>query len=235
MTRESSAPRIAVLLSGRGSNFVAVLDAIDRGDLEAEVSLVVSNVEGARGLEIARQHRLPTLCVSHQGLSRRAHEDQILEALAQQQSEWICLAGYMRLLSARFVEQYPQRILNIHPSLLPAFPGLHVHEQALEHGVKVSGCTVHLVDAGLDSGPIVRQTAVPVESSDDPSTLAARVLAAEHATYWRALQDLTTRRWAVHGRRLIFEPGEGEILGGRRDDAAGPDDQGSRAVAGRPC
>ena len=197
--------RLAVLLSGRGSNFEALQAAVADGRLDARIVMVLSNRRGAAGLDTARQLGLEVACVPHRKYASRAdHEAAVLDVLSRAEVDWICLAGYMRLISADFVDRYPQRILNIHPSLLPSFPGLHVHEQVLEHGVRVSGCTVHLVDAELDNGPIVAQATVPVLDDDDPQTLAARVLAAEHDTYWRALQRLHTEPWRVVGRRLLF-------------------------------
>lgn len=197
--------RLAVLLSGRGSNFEALADAVESGELPAEIVLVLSNVAGARGLEAARQRGLPALAVPHAGEpSRRAHEEKVLAALEEADAEWICLAGYMRLLSADFVARHRHRIVNIHPSLLPAFPGLDAQGQALEHGVKVSGCTVHLVDVELDNGPIVEQRAVPVRDGDDRDALARRILEQEHRAYPRALRRLLTEEWRLRGRRLEF-------------------------------
>jgi phosphoribosylglycinamide formyltransferase-1 len=171
----------------------------------AEIALVVSNVAEAPGLEKAKALRLPTVCFPHRiEPSREAHEAKVLEALRHAEVEWICLAGYMRLLSATFVSQYPHRILNIHPALLPSFPGLEAQTQAVEYGVKISGCTVHLVDEGLDSGPIVVQKAVPVKDADTPESLSARVLAEEHKVYAEALRMLLTERWNIEGRRIVF-------------------------------
>ncbi len=197
--------RVAILLSGRGSNFLAHHGAMERGEVPAEVVLVVSNVAEAPGLEKARALRLPTVCFSRriEG-SRQAHEAKILAALEHADVEWVCLAGYMRLLSAAFVARYPQRILNIHPSLLPAFPGLDAQQQAIDWGVKVSGCTVHLVDEDLDHGPIVIQRAVAVQEGDNAVSLSARILAEEHKIYPEALKLLLTRRWEVRGRRVVF-------------------------------
>ncbi len=197
--------RTGILLSGRGSNFMALHGAMERGEVPAEIALVVSNVAEAPGLEKARALRLPTVCYSHRTEpSREAHEAKVLKALEHAEVEWICLAGYMRLLSASFVARHPQRILNIHPSLLPAFPGLDAQEQAVEWGVKVSGCTVHLVDAELDHGPIVLQRAVPVHEGDNAVALSARILTEEHKIYPEALKLLLTRRWEVRGRRVVF-------------------------------
>lgn len=197
--------RLAVLLSGRGSNFLALQGAIDDGSLPARIVLVLSNVADAPGLAEARRRGLSAMAVPHRDEpSRQAHEAKVLAALDEVQPDWVCLAGYMRLLSPEFVARWRRRILNIHPSLLPAFPGLHAHEQALEHGVKVAGCTVHLVDEGLDSGPIVVQRAVPVVHGDDPDSLARRILAEEHRAYPEALRRLIQEPWEVRGRRLLF-------------------------------
>ena len=197
---------LAILLSGRGSNFLAIHAAIERGEVPARIVLVASNVADAPGLEKARELGLPALAIPHQGLPRRVHEEKVVAALREAGAEWICLAGYMRLLSPAFVQAFPRRIVNIHPSLLPAFPGLDAQEQALAHGVKVSGCTVHLVDEGLDSGPIVVQRAVPVLDGDTPGTLSARILEQEHQAYPEALRRLLTEPWRVAGRRLLFDP-----------------------------
>lgn len=200
--------RVAVLLSGRGSNFLALHGAMERGELAAEIVLVVSNVAEAPGLDKARALRLPTVCIPHRlSPDRLAHEAQVLRALAAERIEWVCLAGYMRLLSPAFVSAYPQRILNIHPSLLPAFPGKDAQQQAWEHGVRVSGCTVHLVDEHLDGGPIVVQHAVPVRDDDSPESLAARILEQEHLAYPEALHRLLGERWTISGRRVLFSGG----------------------------
>jgi phosphoribosylglycinamide formyltransferase-1 len=162
-------------------------------------------VADAPGLAKARELGLPAEVVPHQGEpGRRAQEEKVLAALRRAGAEWVCLAGYMRLLSPEFVAAFPRRILNVHPSLLPAFPGLDAQAQALAHGVKVSGCTVHLVDEGLDSGPIVVQRAVPVLDGDTAGTLAARILEEEHRAYPEALRRLLTEPWRVEGRRLVF-------------------------------
>lgn len=167
---------------------------------------MASNVRGSGGIERARELGLRTAEIPHaEEVSRAAHEARVLSVLAETGAEWICLAGYMRLLSRDFVERYAERILNIHPSLLPAFPGLHPQRQALAAGVKLSGCTVHLVDAGLDSGPIILQRAVPVLDGDDEEALAARILVEEHRAYPEALRLLLVNRWRVEGRRLSFE------------------------------
>ncbi len=197
--------RVGVLLSGRGSNFLALHGAMERGEVPAQVAVVVSNVPEAPGLEKARALRLPVVSLPHRlEASRLAHEARVLKALDHAEVEWICLAGYMRRLSASFVAQYPNRILNIHPSLLPAFPGLEAQRQAFEHGVKVAGCTVHLVDEEVDAGPIVVQRAVPVRDDDTAESLAARILTEEHKAYPEALKRLLEGRWEVVGRRVVF-------------------------------
>jgi phosphoribosylglycinamide formyltransferase-1 len=199
--------RVGVLLSGRGSNFVALQAAVAAGEVPATIAVVVSDVAAAPGLARAAELGLPTAALPVARFpDRAAQEEAVVAALAGHRVEWICLAGYMRLLSPRFLRAYPQRILNVHPSLLPAFPGLHPQRQALAHGVKVSGCTVHLVDEGLDSGPIVVQRPVPVHDDDDEATLAARILEQEHRAYPEALRRLLAERWRVEGRRVVFEP-----------------------------
>ena len=196
--------RVGVLLSGRGSNFLALDAAMRRGEVPAEIALVASNSPEAPGLARARELGLATAAVAPGPQGREAQEEAMLAALAAHGVEWICLAGYMRLLSARFVRAHRERILNVHPSLLPAFPGLHAQRQALEHGVKLAGCTVHFVDEGLDSGAIVVQRAVPVLDGDDEASLAARILEQEHEAYPEALRRLLTEPWRVEGRRVRF-------------------------------
>jgi phosphoribosylglycinamide formyltransferase-1 len=209
--------RLGILLSGRGSNFLALHAAIERGELPATIALVASNVADAPGLTKARELGLPAVAFPHRAEPDRAsHERRVLYALVEAGVEWICLAGYMRLLSPAFLAAYPRRVLNIHPSLLPAFPGTDAQGQALEHGVKISGCTVHLVDEGLDSGPIVAQRTVEVAEDDTAETLAARILAEEHHAYAAALGRLLTEPWEVVGRRLVFGDGGRGRLGERR-------------------
>jgi len=199
--------RLGILLSGRGSNFLALRAAIERGEVPAEIAVVVSNIAEAPGLDRARELGLRAEAIPHrEEPGRRAHEEKVVAALRGAGVEWVCLAGYMRLLSPSFVAAWPRRILNIHPSLLPAFPGLDAQEQALAYGVRVSGCTVHLVDEGLDSGPIVVQKTVPVLDGDTPVDLAARILEQEHQAYPEALRRLLTEPWDVVGRRLVFSP-----------------------------
>ncbi len=197
--------RIAVLLSGRGSNLVALAEACARGEVPAEIALVVSNRPGANGLDRARERGLPIAAIPGRGLTREEHERLVAEALEEAQAQWVCLAGYMRLLSPTFVARFPQRIVNIHPALLPSFPGLDAQHQAWAYGVKVSGCTVHLVDSGCDSGPVVLQRTVPVVDEDTPEALAARILEQEHIAYAAAMRMLLMRRWRVEGRRVVFE------------------------------
>ncbi len=193
-----------MLLSGRGSNFVAIADACARGEVPAEIAVVVSNRSSAAGLERARERGIAAVTVPGKGLAREEHERQVIAAVEEAGAEWVCLAGYMRLLSPAFVARFAGRIANIHPALLPSFPGLEAQHQAWAYGVKVSGCTVHLVDAGCDSGPIVLQRTVPVLDDDPPDALAARILEQEHVAYPAALRLLLTRPWRVEGRRVVF-------------------------------
>jgi phosphoribosylglycinamide formyltransferase 1 len=201
-----SGARVGVLLSGRGSNFLALQRACEAGQVPAQIVVVASNRPAAAGLAAARELGIPALAFcAPEHPDRVSQERGILEALRRHGAEWLCLAGYMRLLSAELVAAFRHRILNIHPSLLPAFPGLHAQRQALEHGVKISGCTVHFVDEGLDSGPIIAQLSVPVRDDDDEERLAARILEQEHRAYPAALGRLLKERWRVEGRRVVFE------------------------------
>jgi phosphoribosylglycinamide formyltransferase-1 len=193
---------VGVLISGRGSNLQALLDAEARGELGGRVAVVISNVAGAAGLERARRAGVPALVRDHRGRPREEHDRAVLADLRAHAVELVCLAGYMRLVSTVLLDAFPHRVLNVHPSLLPAFPGLDAQRQAWQHGVKVSGATVHLVEAGLDCGPIVLQEAVPVLEDDTPETLAARILAAEHRLYPRAVRLLLEGRCRVEGRRV---------------------------------
>ena len=196
--------KVGILLSGRGSNFLALHGAMERGEIPAELAVVISNVAEAPGLEKARALRLPSLCIPHKiEPDRFTHETKVLEALRHAEVEWVCLAGYMRLLSEYFVDSFPQRILNIHPSLLPAFPGTQAQRQAVDHGVKVAGCTVHIVDSELDNGPIVLQKTVAVRGQDSAEALSARILVEEHKGYPEALRLLLTERWNIDGRRVV--------------------------------
>jgi phosphoribosylglycinamide formyltransferase-1 len=179
--------RLGVLLSGRGSNFLAIHDAIVRGDLQAEIACVISNAPDAVGLQRARDLGLPALCLPSRGIERLEYDRQLVAALRPYDPRLICLAGFMRLLTHAFLNEFPGRVLNVHPALLPSFPGLHAQRQALAHGVKVSGCTVHFVDEGMDTGPIILQKAVEVMDFDTEESLSMRILAEEHQLYWRAI------------------------------------------------
>ena len=194
---------VAILLSGRGSNFLALSDAIEAGKIPAQIVLVVSNNANAIGLKHAQDRNYETVYIPSTGVERETYDRQVAEKLQAADTEVICLAGFMRLLSPWFIRHYPHRILNIHPSLLPAFTGLHGQQQALEWGVKVSGCTVHLVDEKLDHGPIILQQAVPVLDKDTEETLAARILEYEHQIYPKALKLLCEESIRVEGRRVV--------------------------------
>jgi phosphoribosylglycinamide formyltransferase-1 len=195
---------LGILLSGRGSNFVAIADSIEEGRIVgARISVVISNNAEAPGIATARQRGLNALVIPSKGRPRGEQEREVAAALAQHHVDLVCLAGYMRLLSPWFVRQFPQRILNIHPSLLPAFPGLEAQEQAFAYGVKVSGCTVHFVDEELDHGAIIVQKTVPVFDSDDEHTLADRILEQEHIAYTEAINVVLGGKYEVKGRRLI--------------------------------
>ena len=196
--------RTAVLISGRGSNLQALIDAAADPSFPAEIVLVISNVEGVYGLERARQAGIATAVISHQGLSREAFDAKLDAALEAADVQLVCLAGFMRILSDGFARKWTGRLLNIHPSLLPSFRGVHVHEQALEAGVKFSGCTVHFVVPELDAGPIVEQAVVPVLANDTPDSLAARVLEQEHRIYPAALKLLAEGKVKLEGSRAVF-------------------------------
>jgi len=195
--------RIAILLSGRGSNFEAIANNVAAGRLDAEIAAVVSNRPEARGIEIARERGLPAIVMPSKGIDREQYDRSVLAELKNRGVELVCLAGFMRLLSAEFCCAFPLRVLNIHPSLLPAFAGLDAQKQALEHGVKITGCTVHFVDEQLDAGPIILQAAVPVLDSDTVDTLSARILAEEHRIYTEAIRIVLSERWRIEGRRVI--------------------------------
>lgn len=196
--------RLAILLSGRGSNFQAIADNIARGTVEATIAVVISNRPDARGLQIARERGLPAIAVPSKGMDREAYDRQLIEELRKYEVDLICLAGYMRLLSAFFIREFRNRILNIHPSLLPAFPGLDAQHQALQYGVKVAGCTVHFVDEYLDAGPILLQAAVPVLDTDTEETLSARILQEEHRIYSEAIRIVLSDRYYIDGRRVVL-------------------------------
>jgi len=195
---------VAILLSGRGSNFLALSDAIEAGQIPARIVLVVSNKPDAPGLIHARERNYEAVCIPSAGIEREAYDRQVVEELSARQVDVVCLAGFMRLLSSWFVQQYPRQILNIHPSLLPAFPGLHSQKQALEWGAKVSGCTVHFVDEKLDHGPIIVQRSVPVLDQDTEETLSARILEQEHQIYPEALKLVCEAKVRVEQRRVLI-------------------------------
>ncbi len=202
--------RLGILISGRGSNFEAIANAIARRKLDAEIAIVISNRANAGGLDIARERGIPLRVIESRGMQREAYDKLVIDELRTHEVDLVCLAGFMRLLSASFVEAYPNRVVNIHPSLLPAFPGLDAQRQALEYGAKITGCTVHLVDEFLDSGPILVQSAVPVLEDDTVETLSARILAQEHAIYPKALQLIVDRRITLQGRRAVVKEEERE-------------------------
>src|SRR3977135_3270562 len=201
--------RIGVLLSGRGSNFEALADSIAAGRIPgAEIVLVISNREDAPGLERATARGMPSQVIPSKGLQREAYDKLVVAELKRAGVELVCLAGFMRLLSPYFVASFPQRILNIHPSLLPSFPGLESQKQALEYGVKVTGCTVHLVDENLDAGPILAQAIVPVRDDDTDESLSARILSEEHRIYTEAVRLILSGRYRIEGRRVIALPNQ---------------------------
>jgi len=196
--------RIGVLLSGRGSNFEALADSVSAGRIpNAEISVAISNKPGAPGLERAAARNIPARAIPSKGLEREAYDRQVAAVLHEYKVDLVCLAGYMRLLSPYFVAAFPQRILNIHPSLLPSFPGLESQKQALDYGVKFAGCTVHFVDENLDAGPIILQSAVAVLDSDDEHTLSERILKEEHRIYTQAVKIILEGNYKIAGRRVI--------------------------------
>lgn len=196
--------RLGVLLSGRGSNFEALADSVAAGRIpDAQIAIVIANREGAQGIDRATAHGIPTLVLPSRGLEREVYDRQVVAALRENKVDLVCLAGYMRLLSPYFVQSFPQRILNIHPSLLPSFPGLESQRQALEYGVKFAGCTVHFVDENLDAGPIILQSVVPVLDSDTEGTLSDKILREEHRIYSEAVKIVLEGRFKIEGRRVI--------------------------------
>ena len=196
--------RIGVLLSGRGSNFEALAESVSAGRIPgAEIAVVISNKPDAKGLERAKARNIPTRMIPSKGLEREAYDRQVVAVLHEHKVDLVCLAGYMRLLSAYFVAAFPNRILNIHPSLLPSFPGLESQRQALEYGVKLAGCTVHFVDENLDAGPIVLQSVVPVQDADDEENLSERILKEEHRIYTEAVKIVLEGKYRIEGRRVI--------------------------------
>jgi phosphoribosylglycinamide formyltransferase 1 len=195
--------KIGILLSGRGSNFEAIADSIKAGKLHAEIAIVISNRADAPGLESAKGRGLNAQSIPSKGRAREEHDADVIAALKEAQVDLVCLAGYMRLLSPDFIRAFPNRIVNIHPSLLPAFPGMDAQKQALEYGVKVTGCTVHFVDEHLDHGPIILQKTVPVLDGDDVPTLSARILEQEHAAYSEAIELVLSGEVEVRGRKVV--------------------------------
>jgi phosphoribosylglycinamide formyltransferase-1 len=199
--------KIAVLLSGRGSNFEALAESVAAGRIpNAEIAVVISNREGAPGIDRAKARGIPAKVIPSKGLEREAYDRQVAAALAEYKVDLVCLAGYMRLLSPFFIAAYRGRIVNIHPALLPAFPGLESQRQALEYGVRLAGCTVHFVDENLDAGPIILQAVVPVLDDDTPDSLAARILKEEHRIYTEAVRFVLEGRYRIEGRRVIYLP-----------------------------
>lgn len=197
---------IGILISGRGSNMLAIIKAVENGEIpNAKVSVVISDKPNAAGIEKAKSCGIETLIIERKGLNREEHDEKILTELRKRKVEVVCLAGYMRLLSKKFIEAYPNRIVNIHPSLLPAFPGLDAQKQAIEYGVKVSGCTVHFVDEKLDHGPIILQKAVEVKDDDTPESLSARILEQEHKIYVEALKLIAENKIEIRGRKVILK------------------------------
>jgi phosphoribosylglycinamide formyltransferase-1 len=196
--------QLGILLSGRGSNFEAIADSVEAGRIDAEIAVVISNRPEARGLEIARRRGLNAMSIPSKGLDREVYDRMVVAELKKHAVDLVCLAGYMRLLSAYFVREFPLRVLNIHPSLLPSFPGLEAQHQALEHGAKISGCTVHFVDELLDAGPIVVQRAVPVLDDDTADTLSARILEQEHQVYSEAIRIVLSENFHIEGRRVVM-------------------------------
>lgn len=195
--------KLGILLSGRGSNFEAIADSVLAGRIDAEIAVVISNKPNAGGLERAKARGLRAVCIPSKGQQREEYDRRVVEVLRETQVDVVCLAGFMRLLSAYFVDEYPNGILNIHPSLLPSFPGLEAQQQALEHGVRYTGCTVHFVDARLDAGPIIVQATVPVLDEDSAESLAGRILKEEHRIYTEAIQLVLSGKFRIEGRRVI--------------------------------
>ena len=196
--------KIGILLSGRGSNFEAIAESVAAGRIDAGIAVVISNRADAAGLEAARARGLNAVCLPSKGLDRAVYDRSVVAELRKHEVDLVCLAGFLRLLTGEFIRAFPERILNIHPSLLPAFPGLDAQHQALTHGVKVSGCTVHFVDEQLDAGPIVLQATVPVLDEDTVESLSARILVEEHRIYTEAIQVVVTGQYRIEGRRVLL-------------------------------
>jgi phosphoribosylglycinamide formyltransferase-1 len=199
--------RLGVLASGGGTNLQSVIDRCSDGSIDAEIALLISNNPEAGALTRARKAKIPSLCINHRQYDNREHFDQaVVTALQEARVELVVLAGFMRIISDIFIKAFPERIMNIHPALLPAFPGLHVQRKALEYGVRFAGCTVHFVDGGVDTGPIIIQAVVPVFDSDTEESLSARILQQEHRIYPRAIQLFAEGRLRIEGRRVRIEP-----------------------------
>ncbi len=196
--------RLGILLSGRGSNFLAIADAIAERPLNAEIAIVISNQPDAPGLRAAQDRGIRAISLPSKGFDRELYDRQLIAEFRAHNVDLICLAGYMRILSGYFIREFPMRILNIHPSLLPAFPGLDAQHQALVHGTKIAGCTVHFVDEGLDSGPIIAQAAVPILDEDTADSLSARILREEHRLYSEAIALVLSGNYRIEGRRVIM-------------------------------
>lgn len=195
--------RLGILLSGRGSNFEAIASNVKAGNIAAEIAIVIANKPDAQGLQTAHDMGLDAVYIPSKGLKREEFDRRVATLLKEKQVDLVCLAGFMRLLSPYFIREFANRIINIHPSLLPSFPGLDAQQQALEHGVKFTGCTVHFVDTGLDSGPIIAQAAIPVEDTDTGESLSARILVEEHRLYSEAINIVLSGRYRIEGRRVL--------------------------------
>jgi phosphoribosylglycinamide formyltransferase-1 len=200
--------RLGILISGRGSNFEAIANSIARRKLDAEIAIVISNRANAAGIEIARERGIPLRVIASAGVDRETYDKLLIDELRTHEVDLVCLAGFMRLLSADFIRAFPNRVLNIHPSLLPAFAGLDAQRQALEYGVRITGCTVHFVDEFLDSGPIIIQSAVPVLDADTVESLSARILLQEHSIYSKAIEYIVDGRVTIEGRRVMIREDE---------------------------
>ena len=197
--------KLGILLSGRGSNFEAIANSIDAKKIDAEIAVVISNKPNALGLERARKRDIPAVCIPSKGLQREEYDRQVVALLREKKVDLVCLTGFMRLVSAYFVKEFRQRILNVHPSLLPAFPGLEGQKQALDYGVKFTGCTVHFVDEHLDAGPIIKQATVAVEDDDTEETLSTRILKEEHRIYTEAINLVLNRKFRIAERRVLLK------------------------------
>jgi len=196
--------KIGILISGRGSNFEAIARNVQAGKIPAEIGVVISNKEEAAGLAIARQMGLNAVCIPSKGKEREAFERELVAALRQYKVDLVCLAGFMRVLTSYFIREFKGRILNIHPAILPSFPGVEAQKQALDYGVKFTGCTVHFVDEGVDTGPVVAQAVVPILDNDTPETLAARILKEEHRIYTEAVCLVVEDKIRIEGRRVLL-------------------------------